>query len=567
MVVEEPRAARWFVEADGVVERRIFLDQLAWRERAAGKARVRCGVLQRPESEIREHAGGAADVEQGSGGPLRERVAAGDVGIDVPPYDLAGRRDLEEVPLHALADQRVAVGLPLHAGDDRGEEARLRAAVAPDWRGLAVGRRLDLHHRRPATAVGASPAVVEDEEIPGPGQPIGDPLDVVLPLERLFASAAGVPGLRIAVAPEEIPSLARLAAGFPSGLGRGGAVVDQPHLAELPARDQDLVGLGVVGDGVEVGPVGDVGIGADAGGDEVEVHSLRILDDLLGLDVVRLAGVVRLNEVVGEVPFPHDRSPGALLQVGLDLENRLPPQLAVGRRIEFGGIASQRDRLGPRESFPGDRQDVAVGEEDRVVMELVLGVSERVRPDRLVVPIDDLDLAGRSVAAEGPLRRREDRVAEDRSAFEEIDRRRPPGAGPGANLLAVVVDEVGGGIERRVEERVALLGLWGIDEHAHGLSQREARLERFDAGERSPRPAAQRLRAEISWGVGRGHDRSLADEEKDGAAAYRRLRSGKEGNPGCLGNPAFGFAGLLCPPGAGAGKRPTSTAGAAINHP
>ena len=180
-------------------------------------------------------------------------------------------------------------------------------------------------------------------------------------------------------------------------------------------------------------------------------------------------------------------------------------------------------------------------------MELVSGVGERVAPDRFVVPVNDLDSSGRSVAAEGALSGGKHRVAEDRAILLEIDRRRPPRARPGMDLLSVGVDEVRPRAQRGIEEGVAFLGPRRVDEQPHRLRQRQPRLERLDARKRGPH-AERRLPGELRGGKGsagrRGHRGSLVNRGALMKTTGGRLcRSGRQGNPGFLGNPCFGACG------------------------
>src|SRR5262249_53467105 len=125
-----------------------------------------------------------------------------------------------------------------------------RVGVPP----LRIDRRDDLVHRR-VGAAGAAHAVVEDQDVAGAGGGLGDPVGVVLAGELLVLVAAGAVGPRVAPAVEQVAALAVAAALVAGRLGGGGAVVEDPDLAELVDAEHDLVQLGVVGHGVDVGPV------------------------------------------------------------------------------------------------------------------------------------------------------------------------------------------------------------------------------------------------------------------------------------------------------------------------
>ncbi len=81
-------------------------------------------------------------------------------------------------------------------------------------------------------------------------------MGVVLGEELLVGLGAGPVGARVAPAIEQVAALAAAAAGVAGRLGRRRAVVDDPDLAERVHAHHDLVEVGVVGDRVEVGPVG-----------------------------------------------------------------------------------------------------------------------------------------------------------------------------------------------------------------------------------------------------------------------------------------------------------------------
>src|SRR5262249_16715649 len=99
-------------------------------------------------------------------------------------------------------------------------------------------------------------AIIEDEHVTRAGQPRGNPMGVVLEENLLVADIASAEGARIAPPIKQIAALALFAAHVTGGLRCRGAVVDDPKLAEAMDADHDLVQFGMVGEAVEVVPVG-----------------------------------------------------------------------------------------------------------------------------------------------------------------------------------------------------------------------------------------------------------------------------------------------------------------------
>ena len=77
----------------------------------------------------------------------------------------------------------------------------------------------------------------------------------MLIIEDAVGGSAGVVGLRIAVAIQQVAAMSRAAAAVAGGLGRGGAVIDNPELAEFAQREDDLIQLRVVVDAVAMRPI------------------------------------------------------------------------------------------------------------------------------------------------------------------------------------------------------------------------------------------------------------------------------------------------------------------------
>ena len=98
--------------------------------------------------------------------------------------------------------------------------------------------------------------VVEDEDVPFAGKPGRYPVGIVLVEQPLIHFRAVAIGTRIAPSVKQVAPLATAAPLVTGGLGGRRAVVNDPELAECMNADHDLVELGVVGDRIEVGPVG-----------------------------------------------------------------------------------------------------------------------------------------------------------------------------------------------------------------------------------------------------------------------------------------------------------------------
>src|SRR5262249_10234222 len=90
------------------------------------------------------------------------------------------------------------------------------------------------------------------EDAPFAGQPLGNPVGVVLREELLILLCAGAIGAGIAPAIEQIAAFAAAAANVAGGLRRGRAVIDDPEFAKFMDAHGNLIEIGIVRDRVEV---------------------------------------------------------------------------------------------------------------------------------------------------------------------------------------------------------------------------------------------------------------------------------------------------------------------------
>jgi len=158
-----------------------------------------------------------------------------------------------------------------------------------------------------------------------------DPAALVLEVEFFIAGVSSVVGLGVAPAVEEIAAVAVDATLVACRFLGGGAVVDDPDLVEVMGADEDLVELGVVIHGVDIGPASAPVLV------EVDVGEFRMLTDVV---VVVFAGVEILDEVVPDVPFPDNVAAGWSGLVDLD------EHIRVKLGADAVGVASCLDGLG-----------------------------------------------------------------------------------------------------------------------------------------------------------------------------------------------------------------------------
>ena len=110
----------------------------------------------------------------------------------------------------------------------------------------------------------------------------------------------------------------------------------------------------------------------------VDVDQLRMLGDVAE---VRLALVEVLDQVVPEVPFPHDFA--GRLAGRLDLHERVRQQVTVAGHFR---PATGGNRLLGGLAVPHDQQHVAIGQPRHVVVRKLLRVVKLEVPDQLSVP-------------------------------------------------------------------------------------------------------------------------------------------------------------------------------------
>ena len=128
-----------------------------------------------------------------------------------------------------------------------------------------------------------------------------DPAALMLEVEFFIASISSIICLGITPAVKEITTVTILSTLVTCCLLRGGAMVDDPDLVEVMGADEDLVELGVVVHGVDIGPARAPVLV------EVDVGKFRMLADNA---VVVFTGVEILDEMVPDMPFPDDCSAG-----------------------------------------------------------------------------------------------------------------------------------------------------------------------------------------------------------------------------------------------------------------
>src|SRR5262249_39992359 len=104
-------------------------------------------------------------------------------------------------------------------------------------------------------AAGPAAAVIEDKHVSGAWQPCRNPMCVVLAEEPLIGVGARSVSFGVPPAVEEVAALAALAARMAGRFRLRCAVIDDPEFAEGVYAHDDLVEIGVVRNGIDVGPV------------------------------------------------------------------------------------------------------------------------------------------------------------------------------------------------------------------------------------------------------------------------------------------------------------------------
>ena len=183
----------------------------------------------------------------------------------------------------------------------------------------------------------------------------------------------------------------RFAAGLASALGLSFAVLGGDHGGKLVFPIVDVDQLGMFGDVAEV----------------------------------RLALIEVLDQVVPEVPFPHDFA--GRLAGRLDLHERVRQQVTVAGHLR---PAAGGNRLLGGLAVPHDQQHVAIGQPRHVVVRKLPRVVELEVPDQLSVPGELLN-----PPADGRPGSEDPRVPADRAGTHQVavieqERRRVPEHSP-----------------------------------------------------------------------------------------------------------------------------------------
>ena len=277
----------------------------------------------------------------------------------------------------------------------------------------------------------------------------------MLPEELLVPRAAGLVCLRVTPPVQQVAALPTVAAAMPGRLFGRRAVIDHPDLAEVTHADHDLIELLVVVDGVGMVDVGNVAA-------EIDIDQFGMIGDHA---IVRLCGIVVLDEMVPHTPFPDDIS--AAGPDWLDFNHAVGPEFAFA---EPRGISSGRYGFGRRLILPGDQQHVAVWQYFQVMVRTVLFIPVIKLPDGCSVPCQLLD------AIEGLV----DQVA----VVQQVRRTANTGGVPRMNEQSIVVDEIRHvGIYRR-EQRVAIGDAFVVLEEPDRRLIRPARRGTREEGDR-----------------------------------------------------------------------------------
>ena len=246
--------------------------------------------------------------------------------------------------------------------------------------------------------------VVEREDMTFTWHTSWNPVCIVLGEKPLISLLTGAVSARIPPAVEEIAPLAAAAAAVAGGLGGRGAVIDNPEFTEGVDAHRDLIEVGIVSDAVEVRPIGvdarrplaggvapDVADGLELVraallGEDRGDHIFAVVDvDQLGMlgdfAVIRLGFIVFLDEVVPDVPFPHDLTGR--------LSRRLHLDDAVGQHETEAGQfrpASGGDGFLGGLLFSKDHQHVTIGQLADIVVRKLLVAGKSEVPDKLAIP-------------------------------------------------------------------------------------------------------------------------------------------------------------------------------------
>ena len=346
-------------------------------------------------------------------------------GVDEFPHHFAVGSDFKEVAGLSGSHEPVAVGQKLGCALTVAEErGGIFGFVAPHD---LVSFRIHLDDAG-SVDLRAFGAVVED-------------LDVAV-FERLGVMFAEH-DLGTVVIPAGFDSLAVRGGVAPALHDLAGFVINDEDFAEVAGVDQDLIGLGDVGDGVEMREVKVRVAGADRFGEAV-----------VGIELI-LSG----SEMIPHVPFPNSFALGIHFADEVDPEVRQPDAVDNNVIAPGAGLASLGDEFFGSLGFPCEDQGIAVGHTAEAVVLYFPGAAQLVRPDNLAVPVDFLEQAAGAADMHGPVR--QGAGAQEVAVGEKlgIEAWRVL-ALPGMDDVTIHVDEIGGrGFHRGSEERVAFEGL------------------------------------------------------------------------------------------------------------
>lgn len=188
-----------------------------------------------------------------------------------------------------------------------------RAIGLPGRRLIVFSRRIvDVRGELITTGKISSRSVVaigEDEDVSCMGKTGFDPADLVLEIQFLIRSGSSIIRLRVTPAVDEIAAVTIYSSSVACGFFCGRTMVDNPDFVTVMGTEEDLVSLGVVIDGVHVGPTDVPPIVA------VDVGKLWMISD----DAVVVFGRIEvLDHVIPDIPFPDDVPTGGSSLVDLD---------------------------------------------------------------------------------------------------------------------------------------------------------------------------------------------------------------------------------------------------------
>ena len=114
------------------------------------------------------------------------------------------------------------------------------------------------------------------------------------------------------------------------------------------------------------------------------------------ISVIRFGWIGILNQMVPDVPFPHDLT--ACFPRWLDFDNVVHPQVAVSLHLRRTACG---DGFFSGLSLPSDHEDIAVGQWLNIVMQEMLVARVFEIPDKRSVPFKFLNTAARAATVKG----------------------------------------------------------------------------------------------------------------------------------------------------------------------